>query len=188
MEPRLSSSKKWTSIPGDYVNQVQSVLSETFAMHTEIKEWIAEGRIYSDELLLRVGFLEKGRLAQVNFEMSIQYKAQKDNVFELLNLAVDVGASLIEEYFAAQSDQDFPKIWQPFKIENREVYIQYSGVNSRLEAEADRLLGIDSSQLVTDGEEDDSDELLRQIKNKIGLDDGDEPTKDSQKRKKPRPQ
>lgn len=174
MEPRLKSSKKWTDIPKDYLKQVQGALKQSFPIQSKAGEWIAEGRIYPTELLIRMGYLEKGRLHQANFEISVEYDAKKDNVTDLLALAIDVGASLLEEYFGAESNEDFPRLWQPFDVEKRQVFIQFSGTNSKLESEADRILGLKDDDMVKGEGEDESEEMLRAIKARIGLDPDDD--------------
>lgn len=170
MEPRLKSSKKWTDIPKDYLKQVQGALKQSFPVQSKGGEWITEGRIYPSELLVRVGYLEKGRLHQANFEVSIEYDAKKDNVPDLLGLAIDVGASLLEEYFGAESNDDFPRLWQQFDVEKRQVFIQFSGTNSKLESEADRILGLKGDEMLQGEADDDSEEMLKEIKARIGLD------------------
>jgi hypothetical protein len=173
MEPRLPTSQKWTRVPADYADQVVAALAKSFPAQSEKGEWIFEGRIYPEELFLVVGYLQTGRLKQVNFEVSLQYRAGVDNVPDLLNLAVDVGASLLEEAFKADSDADFPRVWQEYTIEKRAVYIQYTVENTKLEREADKLLGLDQEQqgLVqgTDAE-DDAEALLEALKAKLGVD------------------
>src|SRR5689334_12140086 len=114
MEPRRSKSPKWTQLPKDYVTQVVSALRKSFADETKSGKFVVEGRIYPDELLIRMGFLENGRLRQTNFEISIDYKPGKDDAVKLLNLAVDVGATMLEELFSATDDKDFPRVWKPF--------------------------------------------------------------------------
>jgi len=173
MEPRLKKSNKWTAIPKDYLKQVQNALKQNFPIQTKAGEWIAEGRIYPSELLIRLGYLEKGRLHQANFEVSIEYDAKKDNVTDLLGLAIDVGASLLEEYFGADSSDDFPRLWQAFDVEKRQVFIQFSGTNTKLENEANRILGLKDDDLVHGDDAEDSEEMLKAIKAKIGLDPDD---------------
>lgn len=170
MEPRLKNSNKWTAIPKDYLKQVQNALKQSFPIQSKAGEWVTEGRIYPSELLIRLGYLEKGRLHQANFEVSVEYDAKKDNVTDLLGLAIDVGASLLEEYFGADSNEDFPRIWQPFDVEKRQVFVQFSGTNSKLENEANRILGLKDDDLVQGEGAEESEEMLKAIKARIGLD------------------
>ena len=57
VEPRLASSKKWTPIPADYTKQVVEALNESFASEIRSGKFVVEGRIYSGELLLSMGYL-----------------------------------------------------------------------------------------------------------------------------------
>src|SRR5690606_11832643 len=141
------------------------------AQQTAKGEILVEGRIYAEELLLRVGYLEKGRLAQANFEVSLDFNAAKQNALEQVHFAIDCAASMMEDYF--QNDQsliDFPRIWQPFQISGREVFLQASSVNTRLEAEADRILGTHDDHLVKDADED---EVRTHVHHMLGLEGED---------------
>lgn len=172
MEPRKSRASKWTELPKDYIKQVGNALRESFADEIKTGRFIVEGRIYSDELLIRMGFLEKGRLRQRNFEMSMDYRPGKDDTLKLLNLAVDVGATMLEELFSSASDLDFPRTWQPFEVEGRTVYVQFSADNSELEQAADELLGRADPSLVKDAPPvDEDEEILKELQKKMGLDD-----------------
>ena len=170
MEPRLSSSKKWTSFPKEYLKQIQEVFNKSFKLHLERGKILAEGRIYKEELLLRVGFLENKRLKQSNFEISIQFNKQKENAVKLIYLAIDVAATMMDEFFMAETDDDFPRIWKEFEVENKKIHIQYSVVNTALEEEADRLLGIKDDNLIQDADE----EELEAVKAQLGLDDAED--------------
>ena len=141
MEPRLKTSKKWTPLPQELVSQIRSVFKQNFKDQVGMAEIEAVGKIFPGEILVRVGIRPPESLRQFNFDVSIAYKAPKDNVLKLLHLAVDAEASLFEQYFAAENDHDFPRIWEEVQFEGRPIYIQYNTVNSQLEAEANRLLG-----------------------------------------------
>lgn len=174
MDPRKEKGR-WTAVPKDYIKQVSNALRESFADESKSGKFIVEGRIYKDELLLRMGFLEKGRIRQTNFEMSMDFKAGKDDTLKLLNLAVDVGATMLEELFSSTEDQDFPRTWQPFEVEGRTVYVQFSSENSELDAAANEILGAADENLVKEASPDDDDEeVLKSLKKQIGVDDIDE--------------
>lgn len=171
MEPRRSKSSKSSALPKDYVKQVVDALKESFADETKSGKFIVEGRIFPDEILIRMGFLENGRLRQTNFEISVDYKAGKDDTVKLLNLAVDVGATMLEELFSATDDADFPRTWKSYEVEGREVFLQFSSINSQLDKEAAKLLGEDPDQLV---QSDEDAEELEAIKAKLGISDEDD--------------
>ena len=168
MQPRLDSSKKWTGVPADFAAKVMIVFKEQFPSEADEGEFIVEGRIYAEEIILRVGYLENGRLAQINCEASMDYSQEKKNAVERLYLCIDAAASMMEEYFVAREDDDeseemdlrarldWPVRWRPFEIEDETVYLQASRVNTKLEDEADRLLGLADSALVQETESEDA--------------------------------
>lgn len=158
MTPRLKTSKKWTAFPQDFVEQIREAFLETFPKEMKAGELLVEGRIYQGEILLRVGYIEKGRLQQNNFEVSIEYK--HDQAVDRIQDAIDAAASMMADYFEAEGEIDFPRAWKEYDFENQKIFCQYSTVNSKLEAEADRLLGVEDENLVkgSDDTEEPTDE------------------------------
>ncbi len=172
MEPRLPSSKKWTSIPKDYLQQVCEAFAESFPVQAQQGQFLVEGRLYSEEILLRAGYLPNNQLKQNNFEVSLAYKKGKDDVLQLIHLGVDVAATLLEDLFQSGEDQDLPRIWMEFEVENKKLHIQYSTDNSQLEDQASRLLSEKDDRLIQ-GVDPKDEEELQAIKAQLGL-DGDE--------------
>ncbi|NJM10148.1 MAG: hypothetical protein HC883_04530 [Bdellovibrionaceae bacterium] len=177
MEPRLKTSKKWTPLPKDFLSQIRTVFKETFK--AQIGKGVVEtdGRIYPEEILVSVGFRPDQGLRQSNFEVSIAYKKDKDNVLKLLHMAVDAAASLFEQFFAAEDDQEFPRIWQEFEVDGRMVYAQYTTTNTELESEADRLLGVHAKEGLAGGDWDE-DVSPEDIKATLGIDPDEEDLED----------
>lgn len=171
MEPRLKTSKKWTSFPNEYLKQIQTVFNKSFKLHLESGKILTEGRIYKEELLLKVGFLENGNIKQSNFEISIQYDKNKENAVQLIYLMIDVAATMMDEFFMAEVDHDFPRTWQDYDVEGKKVFLQFSTTNDELENEADRILGIDKSDELV---QQDEDEALDEIKQSLGVGDNDD--------------
>lgn len=186
MTPRLKISKKWTAFPPDLTAQIGNSFKLQFKKESKQGTFKAEGRIFPTEILLRVGYLEKGRLKQSNLEISVDFNA-KDDVVSKIHLCVDALGSVFFDYFDAMnaanansdenSDEtstdealvenlldstvtpglDLPAAWKAFPFLNETVYIQYSTVNSELEAEADRLLGLKAESLLQEMTDDDDD-------------------------------
>lgn len=168
MVPRLNSSKKWTALPPELVEQVRTVFEEAFEKQKMQGAFKVEGRIYSHELLFRVGFAEAGRLKQANFEVSIDFNPAKQNALELIHLAIDCAASMLEEHFSnEEAFEEMPTAWKPVEIEGRRLHVQVSTVNSTLEAEADRLLGESGEDALVVG--DDGEEVEEAVKKMLGL-------------------
>lgn len=170
MQPRRTNSFQWTPFPEDFSVKIRQVFHENFQYETEMGEFHIEGRIYSEEIILRVGYLRKGRLRQDNFEASIDYSREKDGAaFKAIYACVDILGSVLEDFFEAEEDAenpalndpdspsfskteagllpeaaeggfDFPKNWEEYETDEGTIYLQHSTVNTTLEAEADRLL------------------------------------------------
>lgn len=147
MKPRLKSSKKWTSFPIELTEQIQSIFQENFEKKLEEGKFIVEGRIYPEEVLFRVGFSPSGRLFQANFEASAQY-SEVEHTQDAIDLCLDATASMMEEYYASNERIDLPRNWGEYLFDKKKIYLQFSTINTTLESEADRLLGIDNSGLV----------------------------------------
>ena len=160
MNPRLKSSKKWTAFPKEYSEQIQTVFTENFAEHFDEAELIVEGRIYQQEILLRVGFHQKGRLAQANFEVSMDYSQDKQDAVARIHNCIDAAASMMMEYFENDGNVDFPYTWKEFPFQGQKLYLQYTTENSNLEAEANRLLGVEEDAMILE-ESEDEDALSR---------------------------
>lgn len=150
MKPRLISSKKWTPFPKDYLQQIELAFAEAFPGQFEENKLILEGRIYPEEILLRVGYLEKGRLKQNNFEVSSPYSPAKKDALDCIHTCVDAAASLMNEFIVSEGEVDFPTSWKDYDFGGMPIWVQYSTVNTELESEADRLLGLQEKNLVVD--------------------------------------
>lgn len=160
MNPRLKSSKKWTAFPKEYSEQIQTVFSENFADYFDEEELVVEGRIYKEEILLRVGLRIKDRLTQPNFEVSMNYSQSKQDAIARIHNCIDAAASMMLEYFENEGEADLPYVWKEFPFQGVKLYLQFTTENSRLEAEANRLLGIEEGTLLLE-ENEDEDALSR---------------------------
>lgn len=162
MQPRLKSSKKWTNLPPDVATQIQDVFEKNFQKELGKARLIVEGRLYPQEILLRVGYAEPGRLVQNNFEISMDYVPEDENAaLNTIHLCVDVAASLLTEHFDAEEEGqlEIPAIWTKFPFEETEVWIQYTTENSTLEKQANEILGEWDDSLVHLEEDDEEDQF-----------------------------
>lgn len=160
MTPRLKSSKKWTSFPKEYAEQILNVFKENFAAYIdEDSELIIEGKIYQEEITLRVGYREAGRLAQANFETSISYSSESNDALEKIHNSVDAAASMMMEYFETDGETDFPYTWKEIPFKKTKIYLRFSTENSELEAEANKLLGVTENDIYNEEDPNDEDAL-----------------------------
>ncbi|MFN8945729.1 MAG: hypothetical protein ACK5WZ_14020 [Pseudobdellovibrionaceae bacterium] len=164
MIPRLKTSKKSTPFPAELALQIKNAFLESFKEPLQNMDFIVEGRIYPQEILLRVGFLEKGQLKQLNFEVSSTYDFKKDNAVSSIHICVDFLGSILHQYFEQisraqdsedDSEMDLPYLWKEVTFEKSSLFFQISTVNTKLEEEANKLLGEDAEVLVKDEEDED---------------------------------
>src|SRR4051812_31160682 len=112
MEPRLSTSRKWSPLPPELITQIKGIFKTNFKAQIGRGTIDVNGRIFPSEILISVGYREGKDLKQSNFVISIEYQRNKDNVVKLLHMAVDALASIYEQFFAAEDDDDFPRVWE----------------------------------------------------------------------------
>jgi transcriptional regulator with XRE-family HTH domain len=143
MKPRKKESKKWSQIPPELSKQIKDVFEENFKTQLAGKILNIEGRIYPTEILMRLGINNKGELRFQNFEVSVDHSHDKQNTIAQIHLAVDVIASLLFDFFENDEDHEIPLIWTKYPFEKENIWLQYNSVNPNIEAEADRLLGLE---------------------------------------------
>ncbi len=171
MTPRLSSSvtKNRTSLPPDSLKLISESFAETFSEYLKSKLVTAEGVIYLDELILRIGFKEPGSLRQFNFEVSLDYTRENtDDVMEKIYVAIDAIQAMMFDYVEADGDIEFPQKWTVYEFGTHSVWSQVSTVNSDLESQADALLGsefISEQEKVGGIDEEFVDELFAKLRN-----------------------
>ncbi len=148
--PRKPESISWTSFPEELAEKIKEVFQQTYLKNSTGQSFVVEGRIYEAEILLRVGLLTAGRLAQDNFETSIDLTLPTDNIHKRIHLCVDALGRCFDDYFGlleSSSDEEeslvlpYSKDWQETELEGDLLFVRYSSVNTILETEADRLLG-----------------------------------------------
>ena len=173
MIPRLKTSKKWTHFPKEYIAQIEEAFRQTFVDSLKNAQIVIEGRIYAEEILLRVGFLEQGRLVQSNFEVSMGYNPLgSESIINSVHASIDAAASMMQEYIETTGEIDFPYSWKEHEFDNKKLFIQYSTTNTSLEAQADALLGSsieDEDQLML--EQDESQDALDHVEALIESED-----------------
>jgi hypothetical protein len=65
---------------------------------------------------------------------------------------------MMMEYFEKEGEVDFPYVWKEFPFQGKSLYLQFTTENSNLEAEANRLLGVDDDSMIM--EENESEDAL----------------------------
>ncbi len=155
MIPRKKESKKWTSLPTEFSNQIKTVFEQNFKAHLTSKKLQVEGRIYPTEIVLRVGINAKGELRYKNFEVSLDHSKEKQDAIAQIHIGVDAIASLMVEYFENEEEHEMPFVWQEYPFEKQKIWLQYTSENPDLEAEANKLLGLtDEEAMLKETEEE----------------------------------
>ena len=139
INPRLKNSKKWTSFPNECLKEINNLCLKRFKKETQKAVITVQGQIYSNEFLLRVSFLEEGRLKQSNFEASVEYDYKKENFMSLLDLTVDAVLSMMKNFFL-KGDASLPIQWKKYQLEKKLIFLQYHTINTELESLANQLL------------------------------------------------
>ena len=143
MDPRLKSSTKWSPFPGELVEQITVTLDERFSEEYGLEDmhFIVEGRIYPEEIMMRIGLSVKDQLKQHNFEFSFEYDNEKEQTLERIQNSMDVVEHIWSEFLEEDmEDGEMPRQWQVMPFQKLQYFFKYSTVNTNLEAEADKLL------------------------------------------------
>jgi hypothetical protein len=157
MEPRLKTSIQWTPFPVEFIQQIVEASEDHFSDYEKNgRHFIADGRIYPNEILLRIGLsAPKGSLRQDNFEASLEYSVEKEKPIEQIHLLVDFLAETWATFLEDDPQrEDLPLLWAPQMFEKREIYLRYSSENTELETQANSLLNLDEKKLVYEEEEE----------------------------------
>src|SRR5579872_5479945 len=115
IQARLKTSKKGTDLPLDYIKMVKEVITKSFKKHLKGKSVIVEGKIYPEEILLRIGFKDNDSIRQKNFEASVNFSVKDKNALQQINLCIDSLGSMIDQYFKDGEEIDLPVVWTEFK-------------------------------------------------------------------------
>jgi hypothetical protein len=159
--PRLASSREWSPYPSEYAQKILEVLNQTYPRALKDGRFVVEGRIYREEILLRVGYVHPKQLTQINFETSIDFDYIKQTAQDRIGLSVDAAGILFDEYFENLDDlYDYPRQWEAMEIGEQTLYIQFSTINTELEKEANRLLGLTDPALVNELSDSESEDAL----------------------------
>lgn len=146
MEARktTSSAFKYQKLPPELKKMIEDLIGENYLSDLsrfysgEIKV-LVDGRIFREEICLRIGFRKPGELRQFNLEASVDH-TEKDNATDQIHRMVDCLGSIIEEMIEKQSSEEIPCQWSPVNFDGKTIFVQTSSANSDLEAQADELL------------------------------------------------
>ena len=153
MDSVNSIQSPFTVLPPSFLSEISDTLKEAhFESHPG--EFICEGRVFDKEFVVRLGFCQTGALLQNNMEVSLQFQDQTKSS-EKLYKALDIAYRYFLEFgFKERSDLiDLPRSWVRVEEEDSSdiCHFRYSEINTRLEAEADRLLSEFADSATSEG-------------------------------------
>lgn len=151
MDPRLPQSKAWTALPEDFKTQVVEILGTHFQEQAQKGKFMLDGKIFKNEILMRIGYLEKNVLRPVQFDLSIDYDSKAGQPMKFFENLVDLGASLLQAYFK-NPDEDFPYEWHGLDFEGKTIFLKRDTTNQELEDIANQLLGETQDQELIHGD------------------------------------
>jgi len=161
LEPRLKTSLKWSPFPEELCRQIQDVMTEAFSDFDLKGEFVAEGIICPNEIVMRVGLNSKNQLRQNNFEVSMEYSGEDEKAFEKIHFMVDFLGEAWEKFLDEEPDsEELPLVWTEHRFEKNILFLRYSSINSNLEKQADELLKQFEKKLLHETEDDDIDDLI----------------------------
>ena len=150
MDPRLKTSTKWTAYPEELLQQIQDVVHGFFEDYDLGNgRFVINGAIYPEEILLRIGVNEPGRLQQDNFEASLEYDSKNEKALDLIHVMADfLGETWIQFLEDEPEPESLPRPWQENNFQGKKIFLRYTTVNTELERQADELLNESDKRLV----------------------------------------
>ncbi|MCC6138664.1 MAG: hypothetical protein IT287_08520 [Bdellovibrionaceae bacterium] len=173
MDPRLKTSTKWTPFPLELSAQIADVMTESFADYDLGGKFVVEGAIFPQELLLRIGLQQSGKLRQDNFEASLEYVPEvaaledteaeaptPSKTIELIHVMVDFLGQVWESFLEDEPElEEMPLGWLEHRFEKQVISLRYTSVNTDLEKQADELLKMYEKKLVHESEAEEGDDV-----------------------------
>lgn len=191
MNPRRQTKQKWTPFPAELTEQIRQVFKQNFATQLgKTTKVNVLGKIFTQEICLRVGLNKKGELKHQNFEVSVDHTGEQDNVVSRIHVCVDALAGLVQEFYDNDEDIELPYTWAELPMSKNKVFVQYSSENPDLEAQASALLGEKKGDALVneyegapdvEGEGELTDEIAEEISNAPTIFSGKGSTKKKKK-------
>lgn len=161
--PFDQENASFSKLPKDITEAIAEILTETFQSQSEKGTFKAQGHVYASEIVLRAGYLESGRISQINFDLSIKTSPQSQQAVKDLDELTAVAKELFVSYFKSENLEDFSYTWKPYPTTSaKPIHYKYDGTNTNLENEADKLLGENQNESLVIGDMSEA-EAIEQI-------------------------
>ena len=139
IQPKNANNKTYASLPIEVTKAVADELSETFEEASNKGLFLCQIRVFRTEMILRAGYIKKGEIKQVNFDVSKDVQPDKPEPVKTLELLVAASKELFHAYFKDERIEDFSPLWAEYT--NADISYRYDGTNTELETKANELLG-----------------------------------------------
>lgn len=166
ISPKNEKNKAYTNFPEELLNAIKDSFSEDFEPQTKDGSFLSFGRIYQSEIVLRLGYLQKDSITQINFDTTIEASGSEASIISAVENLVFSTKELFIDYFKHQDLNNFSYHWNPMNNSSKVSY-KLDPSNTSLESQADALLGDipedSTSESLIVGDMSDSDEIERII-------------------------
>lgn len=158
MKPRKEQSiaKQFQPLPKDFCDLAEGTFKDAFKDKMQDFGLQINGRLYPEEIVVRLSLAKKSDLKQHNFSVSVDHTQEMSNALDQMHLGIDILASFLEDYLeanAAGEELDVPLDWHNYEVEGQQIYLIYDSDNDSLETKANELLGITEETELVDEDE-----------------------------------
>ncbi len=166
--PKNKRNTAYTPLPTELLTAIKNNFKEDFEKHGNKGSFFTFGRVYQGEIILRIGYVKKNSLMQINFDTSIQTINSKLSVIESLESLVFSTKELFIDYFKNNNLEHFSYHWNLIN-EKSNVFYKFHSTNTELELQANILLGEEKTpsskeNLIIGDLSSDSDEIEKIVK------------------------
>ena len=123
IQPKNTNNKTYASLPVEVTQAVEKELSQTFEEIAKTGTFFCQIRIYRTEMVLRSGYVKKGEIRQVNFDLSKKIIPEKPEPVKTLEFLIAASKDLFHTYFKHKRTEEFSPVWADFSGTN------FSGTN-----------------------------------------------------------
>lgn len=164
IEPKNTNNQAFTKLPSELLETIVEVFTEHFDEQAQEGKFISFGQVHAGEILLRLGYIKNQSITQINFDTSNEVSGSEAQIIASLEEMVSATKELFLDYFKNKNLEHFSYHWNPLTASKKsgQVYYKMDSTNTRLEEEANALLGelpSEESEGLIKGPMEDSEEI-----------------------------
>jgi hypothetical protein len=148
IEPKNTNNEAFTKLPTELLEAIIEVFEESFEEPAQNGKFMSFGQVHAGEMVLRVGYLKEGSIAQINFDTSNEVSGSEAQIIASLEEMVAATKELFLDYFKNKNLDSFSYHWNPLTASKKsgQVYYKMDSTNTSLEEQANALLGEEDSE------------------------------------------